>query len=548
MWRRLLLSSSGGVCLWLSFPTLGIWPLAILGVALISLGTCGARARVGFLCGLVAGAACFLPVLHWTGIYVGAMPWIALGVTESLYLGFFGLGMAILQSAGPFSRLPRWLGFAGTPRVRPFLVAVMWVVQEGIRSSWPFGGFPWARLAWSQSDSPLAHLASIAGAPGLTFTVALLGGVMGSALLRWFPGILPAAQHLADEVPGQRRTRGWRPLLPALGVVAVVVGSIWYPTPTSGSKLQVIGIQGNVPTIGLDFNAQRRAVLDYHVRTTNRAADMVRRGQIPAPDLVVWPENSSDIDPTRNPDAMTEILHSVREVKAPLIVGAVLQEPAPEVSNASLLFLPGKGIVSTYIKQHPVPFAEYMPYRSFFRNFSSKVDLLTVNFTHGKKTGLFSIPTRDQGSVKVGPVICFEVAYDGLVRAPVTKGAQLLIVQTNNATFGRTAESEQQLAISQIRAIEHGRSVVHISTVGVSGLITPDGVVHDRSSLFTSKVLSGAMPLRSTLTLSDRIGQAPEYAAYLVAVASFLLAGIGARRRRTRVRTDESTPRGGQLA
>jgi len=562
VWRRLLLSASGGLCLWLSFPSFGIWPLAIVGVALICLATCGARARVGFLCGLIAGGACFLPVLHWTGIYVGALPWIALGITESIYLGFFGLGMAILQSAGSLIRIPLWVGFVGKPRVRPFLVAVMWVVQEGIRSSWPFGGFPWARLAWSQSNSPLAHLASIAGAPGLTFTVALLGAVLAAVLLRLCPALVPALKtntdprvnpefHIAtesypDAEPVGHRTGRWRALLPALAVLAVVAGSIWYPTPTSGSRLQVVGIQGNVPTIGLEFNAQRRAVLDYHARTTARAAAMVRRGQIPAPDLVVWPENSSDIDPTRNPDAMTEILHAVREVKAPLIVGAVLQQPAPEVSNASLLFLPGKGITTTYVKQHPVPFAEYMPYRSFFRHFSSKVDLLTVNFTDGKKTGLFTIPTRTHGAVKVGPVICFEVAYDALVRAPVTKGAQLIIVQTNNATFGRTAESEQQLAISRIRAVEHGRSVVHISTVGVSGLITPDGVVHDRSSLFTSKVLSGAMPLRSTLTLADRVGEWPEYAAYVLAVASFLLAGIDARR--TSLRTQETTPRGEQLA
>ena len=504
---------------------------------------------MGFLYGLVAGLTCFLPVLHWTGIYVGALPWIALGVTESIYLGFFGLGVAILQSAAVLQRMPRWVGFVGEPRVRPFLVAAMWVVQEGIRSSWPFGGFPWARLAWSQSESPLAHLASIAGAPGLTFTVALLGAVLAATVLRFIPGVLPSPKDRDDDraLWGRLVEGGWRPLLPVIAVVTVVAGSIWYPTPTSGAKLNVVGIQGNVPTVGLEFNAQRRAVLDYHVRTTTRAADLVRRGQIPKPDLVVWPENSSDIDPTRNTDAMTEILQSVRRIDAPLIVGAVLQEPAPEVSNASLLFLPNKGIVSRYVKQHPVPFAEYMPYRSFFRTFSSKVDLLTVNFAHGKKTGLFTIPTRTHGQVKVGPVICFEVAYDGLVRAPVDAGAQLLVVQTNNATFGRTAESEQQLAISQIRAIEHGRSVVHVSTVGVSGLITPDGVVHDRTSLFTSKVLAGQMPLRSTLTLADRLGGAPESAAYLLAMAWFVLAGIGARLRRTTARADNTTPRGHQL-
>ncbi|XAS75299.1 apolipoprotein N-acyltransferase [Dermatophilaceae bacterium Sec6.4] len=556
MWRRLGLSAAGGLCLWLSFPTLGIWPLAILGVALLSLATCGVRARAGFLYGLVGGAACMLPVLHWTGIYVGAVPWLALGVTESIYLGFLGLGIAILQSARPIHWLPNWLWPRNSPHVRPFCVAILWVVQEGVRSSWPFGGFPWARLAWSQSGSPLAHLASIAGGPGLSFAVAFLGAVLAAVVHRTFPRLL-GGSTVDDEVvrtstagsaasflpAGSVWGRGW----PAVAVVAVVAGSIWYPTPTSGSKLQVVGIQGNVPTMGLDFNAQREGVLNYHAETTARAAAMVRSGTIPQPDLVVWPENASDIDPTRNADAMTKILRSVAVVKAPLILGAVLNQPAPDVSNASLLFLPGQGLVAQYIKQHPVPFAEYIPDRSFFAHFSDKVNLVKVDFAKGKKTGLFTIPTKTHGGVKVGPVICFEVAYDNLVRLPVEDGAQMIIVQTNNATFGRTAESEQQLAISRIRAIEHGRSVVHISTVGVSGLITPDGVVHDRSSLFTSKVLSGALPLRSTLTISDRLGALPENLAYAIAVALFFLSAVGSRRGRETSHDNKRSSRGSQL-
>ncbi len=550
-----MLAITGGLCLWLSFPDAGIWPLAIIGVTLLSLATCGASARVGFLVGLAGGAAYLLPVLHWTGIYVGPGPWLALAVTETLYVAFMGLGLAILQSAAPppwpqahsrWSRWTCWIWPVDGPRVRPFLVALLWVVQEGVRSSWPFGGFPWARLAWSQGNSPLVHLASIAGGPGLTFVVAFLGAVLAATAYRVLPALRTALAP--DSSPAMAdRLGGWSAWLPVAAVAGVLLASIWYPTPTSGRGLQVTGIQGNVPTSGLEFNAQRRAVLDNHVRTTARAADLVRQGRIRQPDMVIWPENSSDIDPTRNPDAATEILRVVDQSKAPVIVGAVLQEPTPKVSNASLLYLPGKGLVSRYVKQHPVPFAEYMPYRSFFRRFSSKVDLVTVDFAQGKKTGLFTVPTRSAGPVKVGPVICFEVAYDGLVRKPVDDGAQLLIVQTNNATFGRTAESEQQLAISRVRAVEHGRSVAHVSTVGVSGLITPDGVVHDKSSLFTSKVLSGQLPLRSTLTIADRLGSLPEHAAYVLAVSSFLLAAAGARRRRHHARSTVTRPRGRQL-
>lgn len=532
MISRLALAVAGGLCVWLSFPGPAVWPAAILGVALLALATKGTRVRTGFLLGLVGGFACMGPTLHWAGTYVGAVPWLALSITESVYLGLMGMACSLVQSARRWERLDwrnsrfvphrmfsadnhshrpsgGWLSPADGPHVRPLAIALLWVLQEAVRDSMPFGGFPWARLAWSTAGSPLAHLASIFGAPGLTFVVALLGGWLALAIDRVRRGMPPARAMLA---------RLW-PVVAGLAVLGVAVV---YPTPTSGKKIQVLAVQGNVPTAGLEFNAQRRAVLDNHVAVTDAAAQQIKAGKMPEPALVIWPENSSDIDPTRNADAGTEIVRTVNSIGVPLIVGAVLNEPAPKTSNTSLLYLPDKGIVDRYVKQHPVPFAEYMPYRSFFRHFSSAVDL-AGNFAAGHRTGLFRVPTKTDGVVKVAPVICFEVAYDSLTRNPVKEGAQLLAVQTNNATFGYTAESEQQLAISQVRAIELGRSIVHISTVGVSGLITPDGVVHDRTSLFTPKAIDGALPLRSGETLAVRLGAAPEWLACGVAL---LLCGI----------------------
>jgi apolipoprotein N-acyltransferase len=522
---RLALAVAGGLCLWLSFPGPAIWPAAVTGVALLALATKGTRARTGFLLGLAGGFACFGPTLHWAGTYVGAMPWLALAITESVYVALMGAACSLVQSARRWERLPGWLSPADGPHVRPLAIALLWVLQEAVRDSMPFGGFPWARLAWSTAGSPLAHLASICGAPGLTFVVALLGGWLALAIDRVRRGMPPARTVLP---------RLW----PVVAGLAVVGLAVIYPTPTSGKPLQVLAIQGNVPTAGLDFNAQRRAVLDHHVKETDKAAALIRKGKLPAPALVIWPENSSDIDPTRNADAGTEIVQTVDRLGVPLIVGAVLQEPAPQTSNTSLLYLPDKGIVDSYVKQHPVPFAEYMPYRSFFRHFTATVDL-AGNFAAGHKTGLFRVPTKTAGVVKVAPVICFEVAYDSLTRTPVKEGAQILAVQTNNATFGYTAESEQQLAISQVRAIELGRSIVHISTVGVSGLITPDGVVHDRTRLFTPAALSGALPLRSGQTLAVRLGALPEWLGCGAALMLLAVAIGGNRSARRRTRTPE---------
>ena len=523
---RLCAAVAAGLLLWLAFPDHDLWWAPLPGVALFAAATWRVRGRTGIVLGLVTGLAFFLPTLSWSGVYVGAFPWAALAVLQSLYLAALGGVLGLLQRR----------------RLAPTLGACAWVAQEWARSTTPFGGFPWARLAFSQADAPWAPLIAWVSAPGLTFVVAWAGGALAwltlAAIRRARRSSAPAAPS-PDDAWSPSSTAGASPvrsrpanpwgsgghLTSAFAVVAsaltLLTGTLITP-PTSGRTIRVAGVQGNVPNAGLDFNAQRRAVLDNHVSATLQLADEVQTGHRARPDLVVWPENASDIDPKRNADAAREIGDALRRVDAPLVVGAVLAEPAPKVSNASMLYLPRRGLVATYVKQHPVPFGEYIPYRSFFRTFSKQVDLVRADFTQGRRVGLFTVPTHG-GDVKLAPIICFEVAYDGLLRAPANRGAQLFAVQTNNATFGRTAESTQQLAISRLRALEYGRSVAHVSTVGVSALITPDGVAHQSTSLFTRQVLSGELPLRSHATPAQRLGRAPELAA-----ASAVVIALGA--------------------
>ncbi|GAA4988331.1 hypothetical protein GCM10023225_27540 [Kineococcus glutinatus] len=284
-------------------------------------------------------------------------------------------------------------------------------------------------------------------------------------------------------------------------------------------------VQGNTPTDGLDFNAERRAVLDNHARATAQLAADVRAGRVPQPDLVLWPENASDIDPLLNADAARVISGAVDAVGAPTLVGAVLQGPGEGLTNAGIVWSPGTGPGQRYAKQRPAPFGEYMPYRSFFRLFTDKVDLVSRDFVPGTSTGVMSM-----GGAKVGDIICFEVLFDDLPREAVLAGADMLVVQTNNATFGYSHEAVQQLAMSRLRAVETGRSVVQISTVGVSAFITPDGVAHQRTGLFTSAVLNGQLPLRSQLTFAVRHGQAVELA--LCALGGLLVLAAGRDRRR----------------
>jgi apolipoprotein N-acyltransferase len=276
-------------------------------------------------------------------------------------------------------------------------------------------------------------------------------------------------------------------------------------------------------------------VLDNHANATRRLAADVAAGRAPQPEVVIWPENSSDIDPLRNPDAAAVITDATDAVRVPVLIGAVLSEPRPNVSNAAILWGPtgsaAAGPGQRYVKRHPAPFAEYIPYRSFFRIFSDKVDLVQADFLAGHSVGVLTA-----GPARLGTVICFEVAYDDLVRDPVLRGADLLVVQTNNATFGFTDESVQQLAMSRLRAVETGRSVVHVSTVGVSALITPDGHEVTRSNHFAQQVLQARLPLRTEQTVATRVGAAPEAGMTVAGLALVAFAGLREARGRTRRR------------
>jgi apolipoprotein N-acyltransferase len=287
-------------------------------------------------------------------------------------------------------------------------------------------------------------------------------------------------------------------------------------------------VQGDVPTAGLDFDAQRAAVLDLHAKGTATLAAQVAAGTRQQPDVVIWPENASDLDPYQQADARVVIDAAVDQAKVPTLVGAVLDSPPGRLSNVSIVWNPGSGPGAQYVKRHPVPFGEYIPSRDFFRHFSSKVDLVGRDFVAGNKVGILQL-----GPAKVGVAICFEVAYDSLLRDTVDRGADLLVVQTNNATFGFTDEAAQQLAMSRLRAVEHGRSVAHISTVGISALIAPDGRIIQQSKLFTPALLQAALPLRTQVTVADHLGPWTE-----VALVALGLVGWGAGVRAGRRRRD----------
>ena len=476
---RLLAATASGLLLYLAFPPVGLWFLAPPAVALLTLACRGTSVRRAALLGLVHGLATFLLLVEWTATIAGPGALVALALLQAAFLALLAGALALV------TRAPLW----------PLWSAALWVLQEALRSRLPFGGFPWGRLAFSQAESPLLPVAALGGAPLVSFVVALLAAALAYAVVRRRPWELAVA------------------LVACFGVAAVV------PTPTDGERVQVAVVQGNVPRLGLDFASQRAAVLTNHVETTRALAADVRAGRVVRPELVVWPENASDLDPFTDPEAYALIDGAVRDVGVPVLVGAVLQGPGELVSNAGIVWDPVTGPGERYVKRHPVPFGEYIPLRSLVRRVTTKVDLVPRDFASGDRVGAL-----DVGPVRLGDVICFEVAYDDLVRDTVVAGGRLLVVQTNNATFGRSGETVQQLAMGRLRAVEHGRAVLVAATSGISAVIAPDGRLTQSAPVFTREVLSAAVPTRSDLTVATRLGALPELVVSLLALVGLGLA------------------------
>ncbi|MFI2474417.1 apolipoprotein N-acyltransferase [Nocardia xishanensis] len=535
-----------GLLLFGSFPPRPFWFLAPVGIAVLTATVRGAGSlRGGFGYGMLAGLGFFVPLLPWTGIYVGPAPWLALSTVCAVYLGLFGL------LANLIGRLPGW----------PLWVALAWVTTEWARSSFPFGGFPWGRLAFGQADGWFLSLAAVGGAPLVGFAVALTG--TGLAALVERPATTRAAgapvpdtsgdeaktaadgRNSADESAPSGSARSRVGLASKTGIITAaatlavmpVAGVILrsaLPAPEDGDRtITVAAIQGSVPRLGLDFNAQRRAVLDNHVRRTEQLAGDVAAGRVRQPDVVIWPENSSDIDPLRNADAAAVITRASEAIHAPILVGAVLVNGDRTTTNSVMVWNGAEGPADRHDKKIIQPFGEYLPMRSFFRLFSEYADRAGY-FVPGNGDGV----VRADG-VDIGVATCYEVAFDRAFRDSMRAGAQLLTVPTNNATFGDSEMTYQQLAMSRVRAVEHGRALVVAATSGVSAIVTADGAVPQQTDLFVPAALVADVPLRSSTTLATRIGAAPEWVSAILTAAAVVVAWSRRRRSRSVYATDQ---------
>jgi len=487
-----------GVGLALSFPPVSWWPLAfvaVAGLALVCRDTSLGRAAVA---GALFGFGFVLAAMWWLHVIVPGIQ-LTVAAAEMPFFALLGLGLAAT------SRLPGW----------PLWGACCWVGMELLRGNVPFGGLPWDRLGTAVVDAPVVAWVRYGGEGGLTLVVALVGMLLAAAVA-YLPVRRPAA------------------VASLLAALLLLAGSALLPVGLQGPRgrdVTVAVVQGNVPGSGLQSFSVPRVTLQNHVAATLDLARDVRAGRVPAPDVVVWPENASDIDPLRDPQARARIQQAVDAVGVPVLVGAVTDGPGPDqVQGTGMVWLPGTGPADRYAKRRLVPFGEWVPFRPVL---TSLVPLLAAetprDFVPGARPGVL-----DAGRVTLGAVMCFEVAYDEAVRDVATGGVDLLAVQTNNAFYLGTAQLEQQWAVTRMRAVETGRAVAVAATTGISGVVGPDGQVLARSKGREQQVLVARVPAGQGRTPGVRWGGWVEVVGSAVAAVATAVALAMAGRTRAR--------------
>jgi apolipoprotein N-acyltransferase len=432
----IFLSAFSGLLLSFAYEPVGKWWIAPIAIAVHMYALNKSTRKL--LSVLVFAFTFNAIALHWSSTFVGALPWIILA-----------LGLALFYL--PLALVSRW-GMTTYP--------LMFLLMEEIRNYFPFGGFGWLRLAYSQPDAVYSQIAAVGGSSALSAIVLL------TSLFFFFLG--------------QRRVT-FIPLIPFLFLFIPV-------------QLQVMGtssvlmIQGNVPEYGLDFNSRAKAVFNNHLDLTQE--ELKKDDKV---DFILWPENSVDVDPFTNID----VLDALNGIEQPLIIGAVLGK-GEKLLNTSILW--DENQPQVYIKQHLTPFGEYVPLRSMARVVSPLVDRVKDFEPGDGSNSTFTI-----NNAVIAPVICFELIDDGILHN-AAKESNLLAVQTNSATFGMSAESAQQLSITRVRAIEHGRDIVSVSTTGYSAVIDHKGKVLQKTSMGTAESVRTDVELMEGRTPRDKFG------------------------------------------
>ncbi|MBC7631747.1 apolipoprotein N-acyltransferase [Aeromicrobium sp.] len=461
--------------------------VAVAGLVWLAKRLDAARKRTVALVGFSYGLGFMLPLIFWMkavslGAYIGLVP---------VEAAFYAPLMLAMRAA---VRLRAW----------PLWGAAVWVLGEYVRGSVPFGGFPWGRLAHTSIDTPFSSYARLLGTSGTSAVMFVVAALL----------------LLAVTGPAWRQ-RG----LAALGIVGLTLLAIILPTGIAGADgtRQVALVQGDVPGVFLTW--PRGEIFDLHAAETDKLAARIEAGKVPRPDMVLWPENSTDIDPYHDAYVRARIQGLSSRLEAPILVGGIFDGPTVDTSYNAGVVWDANGPGDRYVKRNVVAYGEYVPFRKLLGSVVPRLSRdIPRDMLPGKKPGALTI-----GDTVVGDAICWDIADDGAIHEAVNAGAQVLVVQTSNASFTGTSQPEQQWDISRLRAIETGRWVLVPSTNGISGVVDPEGNPVQRAPLHQPATLSAKVTLASGTTPAQHLAEPLQYLLLTLGLGAWFL---GTRRKK----------------
>ncbi len=513
-----------GLLVALSLPPFGWWPLAWVGLGLLAAALPGRNWRGRLLVGATFGLADYLPGLYW--VHEFSIPgYIAVVIVSALY--------AVAAVGLTPSRNMRYVAVA---------LPCLFTMSDWARDRFPLGGLPLGGLSLGQAAGPLRPTLRLGGSLALT-GVTVLAGVSLASVALWSRRVWAARRSdagAASEPAGiatarsrsRLRAAGRDHRMAAIGAAGIVALTIAVPvagelSPSGAGgrlpPLRVALVQGGGPRGTRAIHTDPQVVFDRHL-----AASAALRGPL---QLVVWPEGvlQSHSDFTRTADAAV-ISAMARTLHTTMLVGVEQDVGASHYLNEVVAWGPNGQIVGSYVKNHLVPFGEYVPDRALVQKLFNVADV-PRDAIPGHGPGFLRTP-----AAPLAVMISYEVFFDERARGGVRAGGQLLVVPTNTASYRSTQVPTQEVAADRMRAVETGRWLIQVTPTGYATVVTPDGKVVRRSHLDYQTVIYASVDRRTGMTVYDELGDAPVVgAATAVWLASVVVVVRTRRRRRARM-------------
>ncbi|MGH9079298.1 MAG: apolipoprotein N-acyltransferase [Acidimicrobiales bacterium] len=522
---------ASGVGLALSLPPWGAWALAFPAAGLLFWRLRGLRPRTRLWAGWLAGLGCYGPGLMWARAFTVPGALVLMAVEAA-----FMAAACLAVPAEPATA--RALAFPGAM-----------TLAEWARMSWPFGGLPIGGVFLGQAGGPVLGVARLGGPLGLTAALYVggvgLGSLADAAARAWRDG--RRARTFARLEPGGPPTGGDQPphgRADRTGIVAgavaghggtalagaialAIVLSVSFAgdhAPDGGAAVgtvMAVAVQGGGAR-GFSKSQIDPAVVLAAQFAATRSVEEADHGT--TPQLVLWPEDVVSLDtPLGGSPVESELAALARRLHTTLVVGVTETVSGTTFRNEVVAFGPDGTVVSRYEKVHRVPFGEYVPFRGFFSHLAN-LSAVPLDAVPGTGTGLLPTP-----AAPLGVMVSYEVFYAGRGRSAVRHGAQLLIVPTNTSSYASSQVPTQEIAASEVQAVQQGRDLLQAAPTGYSAAVTHRGTLLGRSVLGARQVVAVTLARRAGSTVYVRYGDLP---VVLLAAAATAAGWLLAARRR----------------